>query len=266
MEDSITIWTPVIISRLLNVQKAQEQMVHYLDQHYHGLEDVKIKIKKTEVGIIGKEIEIILNLDILCLVQNSNSDLQLVSCEEKMVNHIPLNKFSLPFTREPNLGFRVNITNLKCEGELKGHELKIRYGLDYMVLVLQDRIVAISNANSAEPKKLEAGASTGHTEDKTDLFRDEKDQLLRKVFCYERDIISLKKSIHKTENRNAALNRELARYQQLVKQLQKAVEDKNNPPSPIQQEANFSYWRTPPPQKDSTPFVARLKRMFITSL
>lgn len=266
MEDVITLWTPVIISKLSDVQRIQDQTVYYLDQPYRGLEDVKIKIRQTEARVLAREVEIIINLDVLCLVRSSNGDLKMVSGEERLVTRIPVSEFSRPFAREHDIGFRINNTNLNWEGELKGQELRIRYGFDCMVLALQDQAVAIAVENNEEMKEHRFGANIGQIENRADPYREEKDELLQKIFCYERDITSLKKSIYKTENRNAALNRELVRYQQLVDKLQKAIEHKDTRLSQIQPEGNFSYWRIPPPQKDNTPFAARLKRMFITAL
>jgi hypothetical protein len=193
--------------------------------------------------------------------------LQLVRREETLVTRIPSNQFSQPFACEPDIGFRVNVTNLKWDGDIKGKDLSIRYEFDYMIMVLQDQVVTVSTEKRTQIKEKAIRSSMERLEDEPYPFSGEKDELLRKIFCYERDITSLKKSIYKAESRNADLNREVIHCQQLIQQLQNAIEEKNNHSSQIQPEADFSYWRTPPqPQKHNGLFTTRLKRMFLTAL
>lgn len=265
MEDLITIWTPVIISKLISAHKTQEHIIYQLDQIFNVLEDVKIKVKQAKARIYGKGAEVTIKFELLCLVQDMNGDMQLVSREEKLVHIIPASRFSHHFTREQDPSFAVNITSLKWEGEIKGRELKIGYGLDYIILVLQDRAVKLSTENSIEVQGDITEEIMGHHEEELDRIREEKEELLQKIFYYERDITSLKKSISKTEKRNTTLSYEVTRNQQLIQQLQKAMRDKE---TRINNDAHYSYWRRTEeqaPDSDSSR-GSWLKRMFIISL
>jgi chromosome segregation ATPase len=102
-----------------------------------------------------------------------------------------------------------------------------------------------------------------HLEDEVDRVRAEKELLREKLNYCEKDITSLKRGIYKTETRNAFLNQEVMRYQQLVEQLQKTLQAKEHRISQIQNEANFSDWRRrEEPAGDAFTLAHRLKRMF----
>lgn len=267
MEDLLTIWTPVVISQLINDHKAKEEMIYHLDETYDILEDIKIKFKETQARIQGKAVEVVVKLELLCLVRDRHGRLHLVNREEKVINRIPANEFSHSFISEEAPSFVVNLGQLKWEGEIKGQQLKISYRFDYMVLVIQERVVQVSSAAPTELYVESPYHPAREFEDELAGIREEKEELRQKLLYYEKDINSLKRSIHKTENRNADLNREVNYYQQLVQQLQKTVQDKEKQLSQIQPEAGSFYSRPSPlPVKHLTPLTARLKRMFATIL
>ncbi|HBQ85688.1 MAG TPA: hypothetical protein DER33_03285 [Syntrophomonas sp.] len=267
MEDLLTIWTPVVISRLVNDHNAKEEIIYHLDETYDILEDIKIKLKEAQARMQGKAVEVTVKLELLCLVRDQHGRLQLVNREEKVMNRIAAGEFSHPFTSEKAPSFVVNLSELKWMGEIKGQQLKISYRFDYMVLVIQEQVVQVSSGAQAELYVESPYHPAREFEDELAGIREEKEELRQKVLHYEKDINSLKRGLHKTENRNADLNREVNYYQQLVQQLQKTIQDKEKQLSQIQPEAGSFYSRPAPlPVKHLTPLTARLKRMFATIL
>jgi hypothetical protein len=266
MEDLITIWTPVLISKLSCPYTVQDQRTYHLDQHNRGLEDIKIKIKKIQAKSGGKEAEVKIELYLLFLLSNRSGEMQLLTREEKLLHHIPSTLFSPPLADLPELDFKVKDVKLNWEGELQGRELSIKYELEYMVLVMRDQAVTISQAQTAS-YQVSAPTSPERAQAEIDQLLMERDELRRQIFCYERDINSLKKSIYKTENRNAALNREVTRCHQLIEQLRQVEARKHLPAVQSSLPSNSSRPSTALlPRQESKPLTARLKRMFIVVL
>lgn len=267
MRDTLAIWAPVIVANLKQVHKAREQVVYQLDQPMNSLQDLKIKVKKAEAHIYGNKVEVRFKLDLLFLLQDRAGKMQLVSKQEKLVQRISLQEFT-QLLSQPDPNFAVILKKVDGEGQIQGLELRAGYFLDYMVLALDQQVVQLAIGESADVETDSPPELNPDVQEELYRLTEEKEELLRKLFFYERDISSLKRGLYKVENRNAALNREISRYQQLAEQLQQALAEKDSQLNRLTNDNNYSYWRNqePAPDAGGTSLRGRLWRILMQSL
>lgn len=263
MEDLITIWTPVIISNLAH-RKPRQPVILPIEQMFKTVEDVKLKTRQVEAGMHNKVVQLAISLDILCLIRDKYGNLQLVSREEKLLQRIPPQKFSPPFPCEQGLDFVVSVTSLEWEAELTGQALRIDYGLEYRIMVLQNQAVILSPDATGKARADQSHEAIRQLEEEIGHIQGEREDLQQKLFYYERDIANLKRGIYKTESRNAALNREVTQYQKLVQQLQETVYEKERQLSRLGNQEYYKYRPKTEEQTGTGSLAGRLKRRFLS--
>lgn len=273
MKPALSIWSPVITAQLYNPHRCQEEVIYPTEQRYQSLEELKIKLKDSQARIQGKVVEVVIKLDILFVVRDETGRLQLLTRGETVRERILLRDFNHVIDKEQPPEFIVNITNLSWEGELKRSELKATYYIDYMILALNEQVVTLAIENEEEETGEESVTEiVQQLENELARLVDEKEELRRKLYFYERDISSLKKGIYKVENRNAILNSEVNHYQELVEQLQAAISAKERQlqrlePSPAYSTPNWQSDNDKPWGEEARiNWGSRLKRMFMNSL
>jgi chromosome segregation ATPase len=208
-----------------------------------------------------------LRLDILCLVEDFNGQLHLISREETVRNRIPFGEFEPEIEQDSDLQYVLQIQDIDCQGELKDQELHLDYFIEFMIIATQEQIVQLSAEEKADiPHSLSEVLAQLQTE----VSRVEHDnrELRRRIYYYERDVSSLKKGIRKAEMRSSRLQTEINRYQEMVQQMQTALRDKDrrlqnleNPYySPLKQplEAEST-------MKEDLALGARIKRLFLNN-
>lgn len=267
MGQALTIWTPVVISKLERPCHLQAHYSCALDQIFRSIEDLKIKVKTAVVRAQGLAVEALLRLDILCLVEDASGQMHLISREETVRNRIPLEEFDLEIDRERELRYVLDVMDIDCRGELKNQELHIDYFIDFMVIGMRDQVVRLAaDEEAAGHHSLQEALL--HLQAEVNRVETENRELRRRIYFYERDIGSLKKGIRKSEASSSRLSREVTDYQQLVEELQEALRDKDrklqNLGNPYYSPLKHTAAAEPLPAEE-LPLGARIKRLFLNS-
>jgi len=272
LAQACSIWSPVIIAELTNPRKVNKQIVYAVDKVFYSMEDIKIKIKNSEIKKQGQAVEINIKLDIICLLADITGHMHLINREEIVKERIPLIDFNNILDTEKQTEFRVNIINLNWEGELSRHDIKIALFLDYMIIATREQIVRLSRGEEGEDKRETLNEVLRKIEEEIAHMEKDNQILRRKVFFYERNISSLKRGIRKVENRNAILNREVKNYQEILEKLQTAIRE--NDRSVNVENNDFKNFNNENYDTNSQKFEednftlnlgSRIKRMFLNS-
>lgn len=267
MSQALAIWSPVVLNKLQRPYHLQSHCNFALDQLFRSIEDLKIKVKTAVVRGQGLAVEALLRLDILCLVEDVNGQMHLISHEETIRNRISFSEFDQEIDRERDLNYVLDILDVDGRAELKSQELHVDYFIDFMIIATREQLVQISTDQEASVSpslnevmaKLQAEISRVEGENRN---------LRRRIYFYERDISSLKKGIRKSEAHSSRLHQELGHYQQMVKEMQDTIRDKErrlqnleNPYySPLKQRTLTESVMT-----DDLTLGARIKRLFLNS-
>lgn len=268
MGQALAIWSPVVVSKLDQPYHLQSHYNCALDQLFRSIEDLKIKVKTAVVRAQGLAVEALLRLDILCLVEDINGQLHLISREETVRNRIPLGKFDPKIQRENELKYVLDIHSIDCQGEIKNQELHLDYFIDFMIIATQDQLVQLTAGESAEGQHSLREALI-QLQAEVSRVENENLELRRRIYFYERDISSLKKGIRKAEVSNSRLQQEIDRYQEMIEQMQSAIRDKDRRLQKLENPYYSSFTKQPPdmeasPEED-VPLGARIKRLFVNS-
>lgn len=267
MEQAYSIWAPVIVSHLTAPRKFGEQREFDVDQIYKSLEDLKVKVKASEVSPQGQNVETKLILDILCLVEDMTGRMQLIKKEEIVKDRVPVEEFENAVDREKEIQFVMDIINVNFEGEISGREIRVAFFIDYMLMATREQEIHISMDTSSE---LETDSlNKAFIKLKTQLVEMEKEnrELRKKLFLYVRDVSSLKRGIQKVENRNAILNKEVRYYRELNDGLRQKLDEKESRIYRYQNYANYQNDNHDVLEADEINGLgSRIKRMFLNSL
>lgn len=240
MDQALSIWSPVIIAELKNPRKYHNQVTYQIGDAYKAMDDLRIKIKRTDVKIQGKAVVTTISLDILFLVQDETGHMRLIAREEIIRDRVPLVDFQPSFNSEKKSSVLIDIKNIHWEGGLAGCQLRADYFIEYVLLAIKEQVVKLF-ADENGGIKQEAWSDILHRLEE-ELIRviEEKKELDRRVYFYERDIKSLKIGINKLQNRNALINSELLQYRLQIEQLHKQIYDKERQISGLAQTGNIS--------------------------
>jgi len=268
MGQALAIWSPVVVSKLDQPYHLQSHYKCALDQLFRSIEDLKIKVRTAVVRAQGLAVETLLRLDILCLVEDTSGQLHLISREETVRNRIPLTEFSPVIHRESELKYILDIHHIDCQGELKNQELHLDYFIDFMIVATRDQLVQLNTAESTD-KQHSLQEVLMQLQAEVSRVENENRELRRRIYFYERDISSLKKGIRKAEISNSRLQQEVARYQEMIEQLQSLVRDKDrrlqNLENPYYSPAVRPHREMEPSPEEDLPLGARIKRLFVNN-
>lgn len=267
MGQALSIWSPVVVSKLNRPFHLQSHYNCALDELFRSIEDLKIKVKTAVVRAQGLAVEALLRLDILCLVEDLDGQLHLISREETVRNRIPFGEFDPEIERNSDLKYVLHIHNIDCQGELKNQELHLDYFIDFMIIATHEQMVQLSAGEKAD---IQHSLSEALAQLKTEVSRVEQEnrELRRRIYFYERDVSSLKKGIRKAEVRNSRLQTEITRYQEIVEQMQTAIRDKDrrlqNLENPYYSPLKERLPTEPVPEEELSLGV-RIKRLFVNN-
>lgn len=261
------IWSPVISAQLNGQRRVKSVSKHRLDKMFNSVEDVKLKVRQNETLIQGRSVQITLKLEILCLLQDEQANMQLVTWNDQFNEKVPLTEFDNAVNNQENLQMRFTIANYEGFGELQGREIQVEYYIDYSLLAVKEQIIEISPSASGETAADSLKAALAKLESEVASIENENGQLRRQLFFYERDITSLKRGLWKAENRNSILSREKKEHQALIEKLQCQSEPNGSgnkaeyyPGGPAKlKKLDMS-------QEDNVNLGSRIKRMFMNSL
>jgi len=254
MAGGLSIWSPVIIAQLKNPQTVKEQVSYTVDKIFKSMEELKVKVKYTEIKIQGQTVEAQIKLDILCLLRDITGTMELITREETVREKIPLMSFNNPIGSEKQTSFVIDILNLYWEGEIRDYEICVAYFLDYMIIAIREQAVRITEEKQQDLESNSLREVLHQLEREVARVEKENYDLRRRLFLYERDISSLKKGIRKAENRSAVLNRELSYYQKAFEELQASSEEKQDR---IQLHNRSPYKRSYPKDSSESPEKSR---------
>ncbi|MEN6351778.1 MAG: hypothetical protein ABFD08_20630 [Syntrophomonas sp.] len=273
MEQSLSIWSKVIVAELNSPQKIKQQSVFALDPLFQSLEDIKVKLKNCKWSRQGQTVETLIKLDVLLLLEDSRGNMQLLKREENLRDRVPFRDFSRSIEdldNEKKVDFSGDIQNIAWQGDLMGNELHLTCIVEYVLMATREQVVKLPEA---EAELLPNGRLNEQEKFEKLLSRmeDENVELRRKIYVYERDISSLKRGIEKVEKRNALLSNESRHFHELTEKLQEAMREKE---ARLNRNKN-SYYQRPLPdspfseKEASEPGLnlgSRVKRMFLNSI
>lgn len=225
VEDNLTIWSPVLLTRLKQNRRIMEEKSYPLEFFYRGLEDLRIRIKERNVVALGTSIEARVKVDILCLLADSEGGMQLFKREETFTDRIPLLEFDRAVDRDDKIDYRLEIQGLTWEGEINGREVRVTCFIDYTVLATREQLVRLRGEERAELQGEVLSEAMQKLGIEIERIQAENDELRKQVFYHTRNISSLKKGLQKAENRNAALNRENTAYQAMIERMRQEIQN-----------------------------------------
>lgn len=268
MDKPLLIWSPVISAQLNKLRRIKGVKNYSLEGSFNSIEDVKIKVRQSEAIIQGYSVQVNLKLEILCLLEGIQGDMQLVTWLEQCNERVSLTDFNSIIDNREQVYMRLDITDCSGFGELNGQEIRIGYYLDYSIMATREQIIEISPASQGEAAVVSLRSALDKLEDEVERVENENGQLRRQLFFYERDISSLKRGLWKAENRNAILNREKKEHQVLIEKLQGAAKQEINA---YQAEQNYftggvKLNRPILEAEENVNLGSRIKRMFMNSL
>jgi hypothetical protein len=277
VKQDICLWSPVIVASLATPRICQRKSRFRTDQIFKRMEDIKVKIKNPRAEWQGKILEVRMNLEIIALLEDQTGHTQLISRQEIIKDRVVLREFDRPLEQEKDAVFIVQIQDLKWDGDLQGNELIISYSLSYMLFAAREQVVKLYSDEEMEFSNEEQendwqGIETGidtEIDTEIDRVRNDNEILHRKLFLYERDLMSLQRGIKKVESRNVALSLELNGTREREKKLRDAITRKDllicryeNP----QNEARKKLLPLPSMGDEEFKLGQRIKRMFMNSL
>ncbi|MDI9479215.1 MAG: hypothetical protein ACOXZ6_01375 [Syntrophomonadaceae bacterium] len=267
MGQALSIWSPVVISKLDQPYHLQAHYDCALDQLFRSIEDLKIKVKTAVVRAQGLAVEALLRLDILCVVEDVKGQLHLISREETIRDRIPFGKFEPEIERESDLKYVFEIHDIDCQGELRNKELHLDYFIDFMIIATREQLVQLS-ADENEETQHSLSQALLQLQNQIGRVEQENLQLRRRIYFYERDVSSLKKGIRKAEARNSRLQMEINHYQETMEQMQTLLRAKERRLQNLEN-PYYSTAQTSPilelVTQEEMPLGARIKRLFVNS-
>lgn len=207
MQEDLSIWSPVIMTGLRDEHNCQQHNIYIMEEGKRRLEHIKAKLRNCQAHLQGRNIELLIEIDLLCLLENEQGKTDLLNRKEVLKEHVPLREFDRPIKKEEELEFIIDISNLYCEGQIRGQELDVAYFFNYNLMAVKEQVVNLSQDGIQEKQMLDDFIE--QLEKEISQLQDENQKLSRKILFYERNIASLKRAVQKAESRNAMLERQL---------------------------------------------------------
>lgn len=223
MEDNVTIWSPVLLSRLRESRRLAEEKTYPLEDNYHAMEDLRIRIRERQVLARGAAVEVRLKLDLLCLLADSEGHMHLFKREETFNERISLLEFDRAIERDARIDYRLEIKGLAWEGEISGHDIRVTCFIDYTVIATREQLVLLRGEERAGVPGELLSEAMRQLELEVERIQSENAELKKQLFYHASNISSLKQGLQKAEKRNAALNRENTAYQVMVENMRQEL-------------------------------------------
>lgn len=227
MNQDIFLWSPVIISGLKSPMTCQQEQRYRNDQMFEHIDDIKVKVRNLQAERQGKMVEVRISLETIVIVEDAQGHTQLISRQEIIKDRLEFNKFDRPLEPDEKIGYIIQIQDLKWDGELHDDEMRISYSLKYMIFAAIEQAVKVYVDKEQESYSQEKANESQTIEMEIEKIRNDNARLYQKLYLYERDIISLQRSIKKVEGRNAALSKELNITQELIQKLRDSITRKD---------------------------------------
>jgi len=223
MEENVTIWSPVLLSRLRDSRRLAKEKTYPLESSYQAMEDLRIRIRERQVVALGTAVEARLKLDLLCLLEDSEGHMHLFKREETFNDRIPLLEFDRAIERDGQIDYRLEIKGLAWEGEINGHDIRVSCFIDYTVIATREQLVRLQGEERVGVSGELLSEAMRQLELEVERIQGENAELKRQLFYHASNISSLKQGLQKAEKRNAALNRENTAYQVIVDKMRQEL-------------------------------------------
>ncbi len=270
MEQAFSIWSPVIMAQLKTPRRPGQEHSYPCERFHRTLEDLKVKVKHSEVLPQGQAVEVRVKVDILCLLEDDQGSMHLVKKEETIKERVPYNDFDQILEPKDYFHFVINIKDISCDGELSRGEIRVRFLMEYSIIATREQVVRLWAGEQGELSKESLNQLLERLEEEVTRLAGENQELNRKVFYYQRDISSMKKSIRKLEMRNAGLLKEVTYYQQESGELRQRLQEKEE--RIYRSQHYLRAWSNPKevePQElpeAASGLGGRIKRLFLNNL
>lgn len=270
MEQAFSIWSPVIMAQLSTPRRLGREHSYTADRLFRMLEDLKIKVKQSEVIAQGQAVEVRVKIDILCLLEDPAGHMHLVKKEETLRERVAYTEFDHHLEKEEGVSFVINIRDISFDGELKGGEIRVRFFIEYTLIATREQVVRLWTGEHGEVNQESLNQLFKQLEDEVSRLAGENQELHRKIFFYQRDISSLKRGISKLEKRNASLLKDISFYQRETEGLRQSLQEKETRIYRLKhypQVSSFSPRESPPEEQESEPGLGRrIKQLFLSNL
>ncbi|QGU00569.1 hypothetical protein SYNTR_1975 [Candidatus Syntrophocurvum alkaliphilum] len=260
---TISIWSSVVIGELEKIHRAKNSCIFTIEHGIDSLEDIKIKTKNKKATLQGKSVEVKVEIDILCLIEDSKGKLTLLTQEQILRDKLFLDEFNSERFLNKDFNFQVDIKNITYEGDIKDGQIEIIYFVDYWVIAVTDQIINLGFDEQGKKETRGLHEAVQALEEEVVHLREKNEILRRKLYVYEKNISSLKKGIHKAEKRNTDLNKDLKRYETIIEELRLNILNKD--PRFIEQNTSVEPYEQNQDDNESTNLGAKIKRLFMNS-
>ena len=271
MEQAFSIWSPVIMAQLKTSRYLGREHSYPSERFHRTLEDLKVKVKHSEVHPQGQAVEVRVIVDILCLLEDDQGSMHLVKKEETIKERVFYSDFDQALESKDSLRFVINIKEISCDGELSRGEIRVRFLMEYNLIATREQVVRLWAGEQGELSKESLNQLFERLEEEVTRLAGENQELHRKIFYYQRDISSLKRSIRKLEMRNTGLLKEVTYFQQESEKLRQSLQDKEARIYRLQHYPRT--WSNPKPVEtvevlpEAEPGLGqRIKRLFLNNL
>lgn len=267
MKQDISLWSPVIIASLSVPHKCRQESRYPVGPLYKRLEDIKIKIRDARTEPKGKSLETRVKLEIIILLEDLDGKMALFSRPEIIKQQLSLGELDQPVrVDEEEPGYITRIHDLSWDGGLQDNDVIINYSLSYIIFAVREQVVKLYAEDEIDYSRVERDCDRQAYRGEAAAENESDENWKKKIFLYERDILSLQHAVKKAEERNAVLNRELTGTQQLLHKLQDAVTRKDLLISHYENHSAIQERKNKPLPAFTNTVGQRLKRMFISCL
>lgn len=227
MNQAVSIWAPVVVSSFPAPKTYERQSIYPVDEGYRRIDDIKVTMNQCQVERRGKDLEIIIKLDILCVLENMRGKLEFIKKEEILRERVPLSVFGKPIAKT-DLEFILETQDLYWDGDLKRNEILINYYVTYIIRAVQKQVVELVKEHEPIDQMKDITDFIEKLEVRIEKLNQENSEMRQKIFCQERNILSLQRGIKNTEKQNYELIRQLqGKRKDMAEQV---VPTRNYPP------------------------------------
>lgn len=270
MEQAFSIWAPVVMAQLNTPRRLGYERSYASERLFRLMEDLKIKIRHSEVITQGQALEVRVKIDILCLLEDPAGHMHLIKKEETLRERVAYTEFDHSLEKEEGVSFVINVNDVSFDGELKGGEIRVRLLVEYTLIATREQAVRLWSSEQGEVNQEPLSQLFERLEAEVSRLAGENQELHRKIFFYQRDISSLKRGISKLEKRNAGLLKDIDFYQRETENLRQDLQEKESHIYRLKHNSQvpvFPARESSPGEQESEPGLGgRIKRLFLNNL
>lgn len=212
MQDKITIWSSVVVSRLPETRMCQHKSEFTAAVRYKRVQDIRVRISAHQVKNVGQAAELRADVEALFILEDTQGNLHPISRHDEIRERIPLSDFWPRLDDGKAVNYIAEISNFYGDAVLQGQNLIIIYYMTYMVLAVREQMVALQLENAGEAQDSRSSSAPGPLQENAPTVNPllaENIFLRRQLKLYETNLLGLKKSLQKAEQNNAALLRQI---------------------------------------------------------